>query len=409
MNRNTNLRQRRRGAIAPLTAVLLIPLLGMIAFAVDLGWITHTQNELQSAADAAALAGAGQLPDNFDAYYMIAQNGQSISNQNASRAAILTTTQGNATTYAKKYAGYNRAGEVASLTLADADITFGFTDGNGNYTAQPAYTGYPNTVTVTLRRDASANGPLGMFFARVLGIDNVNLKATASATIYAGAINTFQTANSNLMVMILPMTYDVNHWNNFVATGQGPDGGTDLDASGIPQLGVYPSLKFKGNFGELSLDQGNDGASTISGWIDNGVATSDLKQEVFAGLLPLSKHNPNSAPDWKGNPGLKTSTIHTTANHVGGIYFLPLFKPVNDGSSNPANYQAGTGQGANYFYDIVQFVAVKISYVDNKAIKVEPAAMVVPSALLTGIVPAAPPPTGSSTLFTTFTGAKLTQ
>jgi hypothetical protein len=260
-----------------------------------------------------------------------------------------------------------------------------------------------------MRRDASANGPLGMFFARVLGIDNVNLTATASATIYAGTQNTFQTTNSNLMVAILPMTYDVNHWNNYVATGQGPDGGTDLNANGVPQLGVYPSIKFTGNFGQLSLDQGNNGASTISAWIDNGTPTSALQYDVNAGLLPLSSHNPNSPPDWKGNPGLKTSTIHTTANHVGGIYFLPLFKPVNDGSSNPANYQAGTGQGANYYYTIVQFVAVKITYVDNSTIKVQPVAMVVPASLLTGIVPAAPPPTSSSSLATTFTGAKLTQ
>jgi hypothetical protein len=43
----------RRGAIVPLTACLLIPLLALVAFAVDIAWITHTHNELQSAADAA--------------------------------------------------------------------------------------------------------------------------------------------------------------------------------------------------------------------------------------------------------------------------------------------------------------------------------------------------------------------
>src|SRR5205807_709981 len=48
----------RRGAMAPLMAILVVPLLGMMAFSVDLGWIMKTQAELQNIADSAALAGA---------------------------------------------------------------------------------------------------------------------------------------------------------------------------------------------------------------------------------------------------------------------------------------------------------------------------------------------------------------
>ncbi len=58
-----NRRAPRRGAIAPLAAILMIPLMGMIAFAVDRGWSSPTHNELQAAAEAAALTGAGQLTD----------------------------------------------------------------------------------------------------------------------------------------------------------------------------------------------------------------------------------------------------------------------------------------------------------------------------------------------------------
>jgi Flp pilus assembly protein TadG len=408
MSRQKPLRQHRRGAIAPLTAVLLIPLLGMIAFAVDMGWITHTQNELQSAADAAALAGAAQLPDNWAAYYMVPQNGQTPSAQSALQSTYITAAEANATTYAKKYAGYNRAGDVDSLALLDADIEFGFTDASGNYTPQPAYTGYPNTITVTLRRDNSANGPLGLFFARALGIDSVNLKATAAATIYTGNVNTFQTSNTSAMARVLPMTYDVNHWNNFVATGQSPDGSATTDSSGNPTLAVYPSIKFTGNFGQLSLDQGNNGASTISGWINYGVSTSDIQQEINSGLLPLSSHNSSNPPDWKGNPGLKTSTIHTAANNVGQIYLLPLFKPVNDGSTDPSLYQAGTGQGSQYYYTIVQFVAIKIVSA-NGSIVVQPVSGIDPNAVLSGVTVATPPTSSSRTLATTFAASKLTK
>ena len=35
----------RKGAIIPLVAVLMIPLMAMLAFSVDIGWITLTKSE----------------------------------------------------------------------------------------------------------------------------------------------------------------------------------------------------------------------------------------------------------------------------------------------------------------------------------------------------------------------------
>ena len=61
MNRRRPGRPHRRGAVAPLAAILLVPLLGMVAFAVDSGWMVLARSDLQNAADAAALAGAQQL------------------------------------------------------------------------------------------------------------------------------------------------------------------------------------------------------------------------------------------------------------------------------------------------------------------------------------------------------------
>ena len=46
----------RRGAVTPLIAFLLVPFTGMIAFAIDIAWIVQSRSDLQSAADAAALA-----------------------------------------------------------------------------------------------------------------------------------------------------------------------------------------------------------------------------------------------------------------------------------------------------------------------------------------------------------------
>ena len=49
---------RRRGAVAPLCALLIVPLLGMCAYSIDVGYIIVCHTDLQNAADAAALAGA---------------------------------------------------------------------------------------------------------------------------------------------------------------------------------------------------------------------------------------------------------------------------------------------------------------------------------------------------------------
>jgi len=51
------------GAIAIVVALSLVALLGLTALVVDLGLLYHTKRELQTAADAAALAAAWELPD----------------------------------------------------------------------------------------------------------------------------------------------------------------------------------------------------------------------------------------------------------------------------------------------------------------------------------------------------------
>ncbi len=399
------IKDQRGGVVVILLAVLLIPMLAMVAFAVDIAWIALAEADLQHAADSAALAGAGQLMNGYVQYYL---PGQSSANQ----TSILSTAQSSAKTYAKNFAGYNGAGGVTSLTLLDSDIEFGYTDSSNNYTACPTWTGYPNTVKVTLRRDSTANNSLPLFFGPALGASTTDLRAVAAATIYTGTVNNVNGSSSS--INILPMTFDVNHWNNFLKTGQSPDGTKLTDSSGNPDISVYPSIKYDGNFGLLSLDQGNDGASTISGWINNGVSQSDLANEYnnVPPLLPLSAHS-QLLWNWKGNPGLKDSDIQAVGGQVGQTYLLPLFKPVNDGSLDPTLYQAGVGNGSHYYYNIIQFVGIKIISVDsggnNKSIMVEPTAYIDPSLVLTGVTPAAPPASGTSQLTTTFAPPKLTQ
>ena len=53
-----------RGQVLVLAMVSMVALLGFVAMAVDVGLLLHERRTLQNAADAAALAGAAELPDN---------------------------------------------------------------------------------------------------------------------------------------------------------------------------------------------------------------------------------------------------------------------------------------------------------------------------------------------------------
>ncbi len=386
------LAEKRHGIVTPLAAILIVFLLAMVAFAVDMGYVVLAETELQSVADSAALAGCGQLMQGFVQYNL---PNQSAANQ----ASIMSTYLGNARTCAKNYASYNSAGGVSSLTLNDSDIEFGFTDANNTYTPQPTYTGFPNTIKVTMRRDTSANGGVPLFFAPALGVRSQNLKASAAATLYAGIVDSF---SAPPLTHILPATYDVNAWNSFIKTGKDPDGNTTLDADGNPEIVVYPSVSAPGNFGQLSLDDSHVGTPVEDGWVANGVATSDLSALSTAGLIPLSSHD-STKWDWQGDTGMKSSLVMTIDSYAGSSFYIPLFTPYSPAPS----YSAGTGQGSNYYYQIVTFVGVKIMPTSSHTVIVEPTGVTDPNAIYSAVMPAGTGTLGNSA--TTFTSPKLTQ
>lgn len=454
--------QQRKGAAAPLMAILSVLVLAMVAFAVDIGWIVLAKNQLQNAADAAALAGSDALMDG----YVLFNIGTNDNQKTGIVKTYLTTSAG----LAKQYAKNNMAGGVQNLVLRDEDIEYGIMDANNNYTALASYDtiinkgdvsavlakGFPNTIKVTMRRDELANGSLGLFFAQVIGTGQIALTTPASATIYGGKIISFS-SNPPSNVHMLPMTYDVNNWNNFVATGQDPEGNMNIGPYGVPQLQVYSSVKDTGNFGELALDGAHAGTSEIRDWINFGLGGGDITALKNFGLLPIQDNGWN----WVGNPGFRSSTIMDVNQLTGGIFTLPLFKPyatgtqsagirpsqnlnylsrpglnkqllqfvgwgMNDddpayndtnlqfvnngnpnGNNNSSTYQAGTGDGSHYYYNILRFVGIRITSEggDNRAIFVQPAAYVDPFAQFESVAP----PTTGNTLVTTFTTPRLSR
>jgi Flp pilus assembly protein TadG len=387
---------RRRGAVVPLVALLTTFLLAMVAFGVDIGWIVLTKSELQNAADSAALAGVKSLMDGYVQYNLPGLTAAQQSN-------ILTTAQNNAIAQAQLYAGYHTAGGVSNLSLKSADIQFGFTDASNNYTPLPTYTGYPNTIKVTMRRDSTANGALKLFFGPVLGTNTSSLTASAAAAMYGGTANSLQSTLSGTVSM-LPMTYDVNNWTTFMATGLNPDGSATL-SGGLPAIQVYPSVKDSGNFGQLSLDGSHVGDKTETDWVNNGLSQSDLDALNKAGLLPIS--STNTSFNWIGDTGMKDSLVSAINARAGTQFLLPLFTPYDDGIPNASTYSAGDGKGSHYYYDVVEWVGVTVvSGAAHGTVIVQPTAFLDPNLVFTGSVT----PVGTGTgVVTTFAAPKLTQ
>ncbi len=155
----------QRGAVAAMIAVGLTFMVGFTSMAVDLGVIYTAKAELQNAADAAALGAANA---------MISTEG-----------GVTTATPDVALQTARNLALANTA-LGKQLSLLDQDFTIGYWDAaTANF--DPNRTGFSSdpsdltAVRVTVRRDDVANTPVSTFFAGILGIDTVNVRATSTA------------------------------------------------------------------------------------------------------------------------------------------------------------------------------------------------------------------------------------
>ena len=149
-SRIANQRHFRRGAILLLTAFLAVVILGIVAFAVDLGYVVLVRTQLQATADSAALAAAGSMNNNSSD--MIAE--------------------------AQKFASYNTVtGRLAQLNATDVEA--GTWDTNTRTFTPSESLG--NAVRVTVRTDSTTGGETPLFFGRIFGKESVPLNATAVA------------------------------------------------------------------------------------------------------------------------------------------------------------------------------------------------------------------------------------
>src|SRR5947209_3664773 len=313
-----NLRnQQRRGAIVPLFALLLIPMLGMLAVSIDAGYMVLVRTDLQNTADAAALAGAEKLQELYVQYNMPGQTQQATIMDTAS-----TNQPGSPMDTAEKFSSYNKAGNVY-IALLDSDVQFGYVNAQGNWF--PNWPGFPNTIQVTVRRDGTANGALSLFFGRILGMSSIDVQATARATIYSGNVSTLK-AIPGVNAHILPVALDYKNWDQFYATGQSPDGLRHSNAvNGMPEMQVYPTTtNTPGNFGLLDVGPPQNNVPAFRNWIDDGETPNDISYLLNDNMLPVSMQSPKA---WKCGPGLTSNLESAFQSQIVVPDLIPILQP----------------------------------------------------------------------------------
>jgi hypothetical protein len=339
-----------------LSAILMVGMMGLLAFAVDLGYLYNVRTEMQRAADASAIAACWELID--------AGQVNGVNN-----TGVLTD---NARTKARLYAGYNLVTQAQSQ-LSSGDISIGYimnpTDPTSPFLTT-GYTGSANAVRVTLRRTSDQNGVVPLFFGPVLGVNDASLQSQATAA-YLPGVSGFKAPSDGSNLGILPYALDEDTWNNMLAGG-GTDsyrytegsGAVTSAPDGIREVNLFPQgTGSPGNRGTVDIGGSNNSTSDIARQIVYGISASDMAN-LPGGKLEFDS---NGKLYLNGDTGISAGVKDEMASIIGDTRIIPIFRSV-------------TGNGNNATYTIVKFVGIRMMYVkltgSNKQVMVQPAVVI---------------------------------
>ena len=252
------MRRRDRGQAYVVTLLFLTGLLGMAAMAVDVGSWYKAQRSLQAAVDAAALAGVQALPED----------------------------------------------EVEARSLAADYLT---KNGGGSATVNvTTKTAKNDTINVKAEREAPG------FFAKVVGIDSVDVHATATA----------RASGIGQAKYVAPV---VVNWQHPMLKCEcwGPSNSTTLDLDKLHKPG---SGNAAGAFSLIDLrlnGGGNAGASELADWMLNGMNA----------FMPLGDYD--VAPSVNFN---NSQFIDAMAARLNTEVLFPVYKKIT-GSGSGAKYE----------------------------------------------------------------------
>jgi Flp pilus assembly protein TadG len=367
----------RRGTVVVLLAVCLVLIVGMAALAIDLARVNLARAELQSAADSAALAGAGVLLNE--------------GRLKGPEQLQLMFAQARAT--AAAYAARNPVmGQALSVDLnaanaSDGEIVIGYLGDPTNHAAPLVYSDPAafNTIRVQVFRNEGRNGSIAMTFAQLLGHQSSSVAATAAASFQDGIVG-FSVSEGKPNAELMPFALHVDAWIALLRTAAStandgfrydPQTHTVSSGSdGIPELNIYPGGGSgqlpPGNFGTVDIGSSNNSTADISRQIRDGVSAADLA--YFGGELCLG---PDGMLLLNGDTGLSAAVKDDVRAILGQPRVVPLFRCV-------------AGPGNNSYFTIVGFAGLRVVEVElggsmsHKRLMVQPAPVVDGSALSGG-------------------------
>lgn len=332
-------RQKQKGATLLLVAAGMLVLLGMTAFAVDIGRALVVKNELQNVSDSASLAGASRIGNFYT--------------QDWSSACA-----------AAKQGVLNNATEGKLMALGDAVIQYGV----WNETAATPFTVTgtcsgtlsnialgPNqlpAMRVSVRRDeTSVSGSIKYFFAPIFGIKSTNLLAESTAAVAASS-----SAKPDLPFVI----GDCIMQQITIPAGQPGAGGLKVGAS-FKAFSVQFDKTGNNNTNNIDTQKSIDCADkqAVGQWASFCTDSGCQGASKVMNLID----NPDQAPEIKANVTLtdiKNGTVQSLYDAVEKVTM-----PKNMTVLVPVVSSPLIGSTGNQSAPLKDFVALKITAVDK--------------------------------------------
>lgn len=161
--------EKQKGAALILVAGLIVVLVSFVALAIDIGYVMVSRNEIQNAADSSALGATRQLGAIYESMTYQAQQSYT-----ADPSPIIAVA---------KSASLSNKVSGQSIDLIDSEVQIG--QWNAASKTFTATLSRPDAVRVTAHRDAILNGAMPSFFARIFGINSLEVSTNATAALTA--------------------------------------------------------------------------------------------------------------------------------------------------------------------------------------------------------------------------------
>ena len=290
-------RHDRAGAVVVLMALLMIPMLAMVAFAVDYGYLLKVETDLQRCADMAALAAVQDLVPADDG----------TQDLDVCRAAVRT---------------YVESNFDPSFQVLDSDIEIGRYDPATIYTNVTLLNdGIFDAIRVTVRRDGQANGQVPLLFARALGINDSPVTATACAVLQKPAALPPGSG-------VIPFSIPEDVWD-------GRADGEQWSIYGDGKITDNFGAEIPGNWGTLDIGPTSNSTAALNTQILDGLLQSDLDALYGDGRIPQNTHIDATQPvTMQADTGLSSGLKHSVTQIHGETRIAPIYEGNSGASGN---------------------------------------------------------------------------